>query len=92
MNNHDFKVKAEGLFPVAHRLRTVIVYDRLIVLDKGELAEFDTPLVLIQKEGGIFRSMCLKSGTFAELETAAKEKAARDRQAASQISGLKAWA
>ncbi|KAI0772936.1 multidrug resistance-associated ABC transporter [Trametes elegans] len=68
------------LLTVAHRLRTVIDYDRLIVLDKGELAEFDTPLNLIQKEGGIFRSMCLKSGTFAELETAARAKAERDRQ------------
>ncbi|KAI0357033.1 multidrug resistance-associated ABC transporter [Trametes cingulata] len=66
------------LLTVAHRLRTVIDYDRLIVLDKGELAEFDTPLNLIQKEGGIFRSMCLKSGTFAELEAAAKAKAERD--------------
>ncbi|KAI9056461.1 multidrug resistance-associated ABC transporter [Trametes sanguinea] len=66
------------LLTVAHRLRTVIDYDRLIVLDKGELAEFDTPLNLIRKEGGIFRNMCLKSGTFAELEAAAKAKAARD--------------
>jgi energy-coupling factor transporter ATP-binding protein EcfA2 len=81
---------------VAHRLRTVIDYDRLIVLDKGEVrimigyewltltrtlsqvAEFDTPLKLIQKEDGIFRMMCLKSGTFAELEAAAKVKAERD--------------
>ena len=63
---------------MAHRLRTVIDYDRLIVLDKGELAEFDTPLNLIQKEGGIFRSMCLNSGTFAELEAAAREKAASE--------------
>ena len=55
-------------------MRTVIDYDRLIVLDKGELAEFDTPWNLIQKQDGIFRSMCLKSGTFAELEAAAKEK------------------
>ena len=66
------------LLTVAHRLRTVIDYDRLIVLDKGELAEIDTPLNLIQKEGGIFRSMCLKSGTFAELEAAAKAKAESD--------------
>ncbi|PIL29150.1 ATP-binding cassette transporter [Ganoderma sinense ZZ0214-1] len=66
------------LLTVAHRLRTVIDYDRLIVLDKGELAEFDTPLNLIRKEGGIFRSMCLKSGTFAELEAAAKAKAEGD--------------
>ena len=66
---------------VAHRLRTVIDYDRLIVLDKGELAEFDTPLNLIQKEGGIFRQMCLKSGTFTELESVAKAKAERDARA-----------
>ncbi|KAG2143718.1 hypothetical protein DEU56DRAFT_792331 [Suillus clintonianus] len=66
------------LLTVAHRLRTVIDYDRLIVLDKGEVAEFDTPLNLIQKEDGIFRTMCLKSGTFTELEAAAKAKAERD--------------
>jgi ABC-type multidrug transport system fused ATPase/permease subunit len=60
---------------VAHRLRTVIDYDKLIVLDKGTVAEFDTPYNLIQKEDGIFRSMCLKSGTFAELEAIAKAKA-----------------
>ena len=71
------------LLTVAHRLRTVIDYDRLIVLDRGALAEFDTPLSLIRKEGGIFRSMCLKSGTFAELEAAAKAKAERDLQQAS---------
>ncbi|KAG1873894.1 hypothetical protein F4604DRAFT_1765807 [Suillus subluteus] len=65
-------------FLITHGLRTVIDYDRLIVLDAGEVAEFDTPLNLIQKENGIFRTMCLKSGTFAELEAAAKAKAERD--------------
>ncbi|KAL1696726.1 hypothetical protein GGG16DRAFT_43160 [Schizophyllum commune] len=62
------------LITVAHRLRTVIDYDRLIVLDKGQIAEFDTPAKLIEKEDGIFRTMCLKSGHFAELEAAAKAK------------------
>ncbi|KAJ7850608.1 hypothetical protein B0H14DRAFT_2581828 [Mycena olivaceomarginata] len=62
------------LITVAHRLRTIIDYDRLLVLDKGKVAEFDTPSRLIQKEDGIFRNMCLKSGSFGELEAAAKAK------------------
>ncbi|KAJ7468712.1 hypothetical protein FB451DRAFT_1560403 [Mycena latifolia] len=62
------------LITVAHRLRTIIDYDRLLVLDKGKVVEFDTPLRLIQREDGIFRNMCLKSGTFRELEAAAKAK------------------
>ncbi|KAK0200579.1 hypothetical protein DFS33DRAFT_1362775 [Desarmillaria ectypa] len=66
------------LLTVAHRLRTVIDYDRLIILDKGKMAEFDTPLRLIQKEDGIFRNMCLKSGSFSELQASAKAKAERD--------------
>jgi len=66
------------LLTIAHRLKTVIDYDRLLVLDKGKLVEFDTPWRLIQKEDGIFRSMCLKSGYFGELETSARAKAERD--------------
>lgn len=59
---------------MAHRIRTVIDYDRLVVLDQGRVVEFDTPWNLIRKQSGIFRGMCLKSGSFAELEDAAKAK------------------
>jgi len=53
----------------------VIDYDRLVVLEKGRIVESDTPYNLIQRGDGIFRSMCLKSGTFSELEATAKAKA-----------------
>lgn len=42
------------------------------------MVEFDTPWNLIQREGGIFRGMCLKSGSFAELEESARAKATKD--------------
>lgn len=35
-------------------------YDRVLVLDKGEVSEYDTPLALLEKEDSVFRSMCEK--------------------------------
>ncbi|KAH3661347.1 hypothetical protein OGAPHI_006754 [Ogataea philodendri] len=46
---------------IAHRLKTIVKYDRILVLDKGEIAELDTPRNLYE-QNGIFRSMCDKSG------------------------------
>ncbi|KAF8922710.1 ABC protein [Mucidula mucida] len=46
------------LLCIAHRLRTIISYDRVLVLDNGMIAEFDTPQNLFSQEGGIFRSLC----------------------------------
>ncbi|VVT56873.1 uncharacterized protein SAPINGB_P005360 [Magnusiomyces paraingens] len=47
---------------IAHRLRTILNYDRILVMDKGEIAEFDSPLELFQYQEGIFHSMCESSG------------------------------
>jgi len=35
--------------------------DRVLVLDDGVVAEFDTPEVLLQKENGLFKEMVAKS-------------------------------
>jgi len=46
---------------IAHRLRTIIGYDRICVMDAGRIAEFDSPSILYQKKDGIFRGMCDQS-------------------------------
>ncbi|KAI5919203.1 P-loop containing nucleoside triphosphate hydrolase protein [Camillea tinctor] len=47
---------------IAHRLRTVLGYDRICIVDDGCVAELGTPLELFRKKGGIFRDMCLRDG------------------------------
>lgn len=55
----EFKDKT--LITIAHRLRTIINYDRILVMDQGEIAEFDTPQNLYN-QNGIFKSLCIQSG------------------------------
>ena len=38
--------------------RSPVYYDRILVMDAGKVAEFDTPLSLFDKEDSIFRSLC----------------------------------
>ncbi|KAK6334206.1 hypothetical protein TWF696_002707 [Orbilia brochopaga] len=59
------KTMAEGfgtstVLCIAHRLRTIVGYDRVVVLDKGRIVEVDTPLNLWES-GGVFRGMCDRS-------------------------------
>lgn len=53
--------KGKTVLCIAHRLRTIITYDRICVMDNGQIAEMDTPLALWERNG-IFRSMCDRSG------------------------------
>lgn len=46
---------------IAHRLRTILNYDRILVLDKGEIKEFDTPRNLFNSPNSIFQQMCERS-------------------------------
>uniref|UniRef100_A0A4W4EQU7 ATP-binding cassette, sub-family C (CFTR/MRP), member 3 n=1 Tax=Electrophorus electricus TaxID=8005 RepID=A0A4W4EQU7_ELEEL len=49
------------VFTIAHRLNTIMDYTRVLVLDKGQIAEFDTPTNLIAQKG-IFYGMVKDAG------------------------------
>ncbi|CAH1104174.1 unnamed protein product [Psylliodes chrysocephalus] len=47
---------------IAHRLNTVMDYDKILVLDAGQLIEFDHPHILLQNKDGVLSDMVRKTG------------------------------
>ena len=64
---------------IAHRLKTIIEYDRIIVLDSGKLAEHGAPIELLEREG-IFYEMVSKNGRQFEQEMRALASKKRERR------------
>ena len=48
---------------IAHRLNTIIDSDRVLVLDRGHVLEYDTPLALLENDSSAFSSMVAETGT-----------------------------
>lgn len=64
--------------PSVDRLRTIMSYDRICVMDNGNIAEFDIPEALYA-QNGIFRAMCEHSSiTLEDIRRARKESVAMD--------------
>ena len=55
-------LKHHTVITIAHRLRTIIDFDRVIVMDGGKVSEIGTPLELIKKEGGAFKALVAAQG------------------------------
>ena len=72
-------VRESTILTIAHRLQTIIDYDKVLVLDKGKVIEYDAPWELISREGGIFRGMCEMSGELEAL-TEGADKAAKKKK------------
>ncbi|KAI8590273.1 P-loop containing nucleoside triphosphate hydrolase protein [Geranomyces variabilis] len=65
--------KSSTVLTIAHRIRSIADYDRVLVLDSGAVVEYDTPANLMDMEGGIFARMCRQTGQAEELRALASK-------------------
>ena len=54
---NDAKQNGTTVLTIAHRLQTIIDFDRILVLGAGQVLEFDTPQRLLADPQSVFAGM-----------------------------------
>lgn len=57
---HDI-LKDSTIMTIAHRIKTILNYDKILVLKDGKIEEFDTPSNLIANRSSLFYELYSKS-------------------------------
>ncbi|KAI7059240.1 hypothetical protein KC352_g42597, partial [Hortaea werneckii] len=60
--------KDRTIITIAHRINTILDSDRIVVLEQGEVKEFDTPAELI-KTKGLFYELVRESGLLGSVDS-----------------------
>ena len=59
--------KDRTIITIAHRINTILDSDRIVVLDHGRVAEFDTPAELVKKKG-LFYELVREAGLLGSVD------------------------
>jgi ATP-binding cassette subfamily C (CFTR/MRP) protein 1 len=59
--------KNKTIITIAHRINTILDSDRIIVLDKGKVAEFESPAELVRRKG-LFYELVREAGLLNSLD------------------------
>jgi ATP-binding cassette subfamily C (CFTR/MRP) protein 1 len=59
--------KDRTIITIAHRINTILDSDRIVVLDHGRVAEFDTPSELVRKKG-LFYELVREAGLLGSVD------------------------
>ncbi|KAG0204740.1 hypothetical protein BGX28_003401 [Mortierella sp. GBA30] len=54
--------KDRTILTIAHRIKTVMDSDKILVLEKGRVQEFDAPLILLKRKDSLFHSLAQQAG------------------------------
>ncbi|KAF9932398.1 hypothetical protein FBU30_008250 [Linnemannia zychae] len=54
--------KDRTILTIAHRIKTVMDSDKILVLERGEVKEFESPEELVRNDGGLFKSLAEQAG------------------------------
>ncbi|KAG0225231.1 hypothetical protein BGW41_004787 [Actinomortierella wolfii] len=58
--------KDRTILTIAHRIKTVMDYDKILVLERGRLVEFEPPSVLLQRKDSLFYGLAKQAGEITE--------------------------
>ena len=61
------------ILTIAHRLRSIIDYDKILVMEAGKVVEYDHPYKLLSNKNSLFYSMCSNTGEMDALCSLAKD-------------------
>ena len=59
--------KDRTIITIAHRINTILDSDRIVVLDHGKVAEFDTPSALVRRKS-LFYELVKEAGLLDRVE------------------------